>query len=397
MLLSDNMLSLGRSASDEARTLSLSRSAVRIVMQKFVTVLAFLSFCGHAMASEAPYRIEVLAVGLEHPWTVAFLPDDLMLITERSGRLRVIGKTGLMAEPVEGLPAVFVSGQAGLFDVLPAHDFESSRLLYISFAHGDKDANHTRVIRARFEGHKLHDVTPIFTSQPAKSGDAHFGGRMAWKADGTLLMGLGDGFYFREDAQKLDTHLAKIVRIRADGSVPDDNPFVGHTGVLPEIYSYGHRHVQAIVPNADGVLYAHEHGPRGGDELNVIKPGANYGWPLATYGRDYSRAAISPFQEFTGTEQPLTYWVPSIAPGGMAFYDSALFPQWQGNLFIAAMKEKSVRRVVLDDNGRPASQEILFKDLDSRMRDVRVAPDGSLILVTDEAQGQVLRVLPTTK
>jgi len=363
-------------------------------MHRFAMILALMSFCGNAIASETPYRMETVAEGLEHPWSVAFLPDDLILITERPGRLRVVEKGVLREAPVEGLPPIFASGQGGLFDVLPAPDFETSQLLYISFAHGDKDANHTRIIRARFDGGALHDVTPIFTSQPAKSGDAHFGGRMAWKGDGTLLLGLGDGFYFREDAQKLDTHLAKIVRIRPDGSVPEDNPFVNRPDVLPEIYSYGHRHVQAIVLSSDGILYAHEHGPRGGDELNIIEPGQNYGWPLASYGLDYSRAIITPYQEFADTAQPLTYWVPSIAPAGMAIYEGDLFSQWQGNLFVAALAEKSVRRVVLDENGQPAEQEILFKEADSRMRDVRVAPDGSLFLVTDEAPGQVLRVVP---
>jgi len=366
-------------------------------MHRLGMILVFTLFCGNAIASQVPYRIEVIAEGLENPWTVAFLPDGLILTTERPGRLRVIDKSGLRDEPVEGLPPIFASGQGGLFDVLPAIDFETSQHLYISFAYGNKDANHTRVIRARFDGRALHDVTPIFTSQPAKSGDVHFGGRMAWKSDGTLLLGLGDGFYFREDAQKLSTHLAKIVRIHADGSIPDDNPFVNQPGALPEIYSYGHRHVQAIVMSSDGVLYAHEHGPRGGDELNIIEPGRNYGWPLVTYGRDYSRAAITPFQEFPGTEQPRTYWVPSIAPAGMTMYEGDLVPQWQGSLFIAALAEKSVRRIVLNENGDPAAQEILFKEADSRMRDVRVAPDGSLILVTDEAQGQVLRVLPAAK
>jgi len=366
-------------------------------MHRYAMILALMSFCGSAIANQAPYRIEVVAEGLEHPWSVAFLPDDLILTTERAGRLRVIEKSGLRDAPVEGIPPVFASGQGGLFDVLPAPDFETSQLLYISFAHGDKDANHTRIIRARFDGRALHDVTPIFTSQPAKSGDAHFGGRMAWMDDGTLLLGLGDGFYFREDAQRLNTHLAKIVRIHANGSVPEDNPFVNHPGALPEIYSYGHRHVQAIVLSPNGVLYAHEHGPRGGDELNIIEPGQNYGWPLATYGQDYSRAAITPFRAFPGTQQPLTYWVPSIAPAGMTMYEGDLFSHWRGNLFIAALAEKSVRRLVLDDNGQPAEQEILFKEVDSRMRDVRVAPDGSLFLVTDEAPGQVLRVLPAGK
>jgi glucose/arabinose dehydrogenase len=345
------------------------------------------------IAQPPPYTIETVAQGLEHPWSLAFLPDGTMLVTERTGRLRVIDSSGLQPETVGGLPEVFVSGQGGLFEVLPAEDFAATGNLYISFAHGDEKANHTRVVRARFDGSNLHDVIPVFTSHPAKSGDAHFGGRMTWMADGTLVMGLGDGFYFREDAQRLDTHLAKIVRIRVDGSVPDDNPFVDDPDALPEIYSYGHRHVQALVlDRASGVLYAHEHGPRGGDELNVIEPGANYGWPLITYGRDYSRAMITPFTALPGLEQPRTHWVPSIAPGGMTLYDGDEFPEWRGSLFVAALAEESVRRIPLEGTARLGPQEVLFTEIGQRMRDVRTGPDGALYLLTDDPQGQVLRV-----
>lgn len=220
---------------------------------------------------------------------------------------------------------------------------------------------------------------------------------MAWMDDGTLVMGLGDGFYFRDDAQKLDTHHAKIIRINADGSVPKDNPFVARRDVLPEIYSYGHRHVQALVPDSRrGVLYAHEHGPRGGDELNLIRPGSNYGWPVITYGRDYSRSAITPFTERAGMEQPLLHWTPSIAPGGMTLYEGDLFPQWRGSLFIAALAEKSVRRVSIGADGKPGNQETLFTEMRQRMRDVRSGPDGALYLLTDEPKGQLLRVIPAS-
>lgn len=342
------------------------------------------------------YRIETLATGLEHPWSVAFLPDESMLVTERAGRLRIVDADGLRPDAVEGLPEIFVSGQGGLLDVLLGRQFASNGILYVSFAHGDDDANHTKVIRARFDGQRLLDVEDVFVSQPSKSGDAHFGGRMAWMADGTLLLGLGDGFYFREQAQELDSHLAKIVRIHADGSVPMDNPFTDRPEVLPEIYSYGHRHVQAIVVNSGGVVYAHEHGPRGGDEINIISPGQNYGWPMITYGRDYSRALITPFTERPGMEQPLLYWTPSIAPGGMTLYDGALFPQWRGNLFVAALAEKSVRRVPIDRNGQPGAQQVLFEEVDQRMRDVRTGPDGALYLLTDEPDGQLLKVVPST-
>jgi aldose sugar dehydrogenase len=275
-----------------------------------------------------------------------------------------------------------------------AEDFADSGIVFLSFVHGEKKANHTRILRARLEGHALVDVETVFTTQPAKSGDAHNGGRMFLMGDGTLLMGLGDGFYFREESQKLDSHMGTIVRVGTDGSIPRDNPFVNRAGALPHIYSYGHRHVQAIVRDPfSGRLYAHEHGPRGGDELNLIEPGRNYGWPLITYGRDYSRSLITPFTAMPGMEQPLLHWTPSIAPGGMALYEGTLFPDWRGDLFVAALAEKSLRRVALD-KGLPVSQEVFFTEQDQRIRDVRVGPDGALYLLTDEKEGKLLRVVP---
>ncbi len=348
-----------------------------------------------ASAEPASYQLEVLAEPLEHPWSIAFLPDGGILVTERPGRLRIVAPDGLRTEPVEGLPAVFASGQAGLFDALLAEDFADTGVLYLSYAHGNDDANHTRIVRARFDGRQLLDVTPIFTTQPAKSGDAHFGGRMAWMPDGTLLLGTGDGFFFREESQNLASHLGKILRIRDDGSVPEDNPFVGTANAKPEIYSYGHRHVQAIVIDREqSVIYAHEHGPRGGDEINVIRPGRNYGWPVISHGKDYSRALITPYTSYEGMEQPLLYWTPSIAPAGMTLYDGPLFPQWRRSFFVAALAEESVRRVPLLDGGAPGVQETLFTELEQRIRDIRTGPDGALYLVTDEPDGQLVRVLP---
>ena len=346
-------------------------------------------------AEAADYQMAVLAEPLEHPWSIAFLPDGAILVTERPGRLRVVASDGLRPTPVAGLPEVFASGQAGLFDVLLAKDFEDSGILFLSFAYGNADENHTRIVRARFDGRELLEVTPIFTTQPPKSGNAHYGGRMVWMDDGTLLLGTGDGFYFREESQNLESHLGKIIRIRDDGTVPDDNPFVGTANAKPEIYSYGHRNVQAIVNDRDqGVIYAHEHGPRGGDELNVILPGRNYGWPIISHGKDYSRALITPFTSYAGMEQPLLYWTPSIAPSGMTLYDGDLFPQWHRSFFVAALAEESVRRVPLLDGGVPGEQDTLFEELGQRIRDIRTGPDGALYLVTDEPDGQLIRVTP---
>lgn len=344
--------------------------------------------------ARAEYRVETIAEGLEHPWSLAFLPDGRMLVTERPGRLRVIENGALRAEPVAGVPPVLASGQSGLLEVVPARDFADSGVLFLSFVHGDKKANHTRIVRARFDGRQLRDVQPIFTSQPAKSGDVHAGGRMLWLPDGTLVSSVGDGFFFREEAQKLDSHMGTVIRINADGSVPRDNPFVGRAGALPEIYSYGHRHIQGMVYDAErSRLYAHEHGPRGGDELNVIVAGRNYGWPLISYGRDYGRSLITPFTRMTGMEQPLLQWTPSIAPSGMTLYDGDLFPAWRGHLFVSALAEESLRRVALAE-GEPGQQQILLSDRGERMRDVRTGPDGALYALTDEEQGRLLRIVP---
>jgi aldose sugar dehydrogenase len=361
-------------------------------MRGWIAVLLMLAV--PAVAAQKPYAIETVAEGLEHPWSLAFLPDGRMLVTERAGRLRVIENGRLRPEPVAGVPQAYVASQGGMHEVLPAPDFAKSRVIYLSFAYGKPSANGTRLVSARLEGNALEDVKVLFTAQPLKKGAAHFGGRLAWLPDGTLLLTLGDGFGYREQAQKLDNHFGKLVRLNPDGSVPKDNPFVGRQGALPEIYSYGHRNIQGIVYNGKAKrIYLHEHGPRGGDELNLILPGRNYGWPAITYGVDYSGAIISPYTEKEGMEQPLLQWTPSIAPAGMTQYTGTLFPQWQGDLFVSALAERSVRRLTLKD-GKVTGQEILFKELGERMRDVRTGPDGALYLLTDNPKGRVLKVVP---
>jgi aldose sugar dehydrogenase len=363
-------------------------------MKRMLQLCVFCLMLAMSAVQAFDYRVETLAKGLEFPWSLAFLPDGRMLVTERGGRLRVIDKGVLLPEAIAGVPEVFASGQAGLFDVVLDPDFAGNQLLYLSFAHGSKNKNHIRVVRARLVGNRLEEVTAIFTAKPAKRGDVHYGGRMAFLADGTLVIGTGDGFNYREQAQKLGNHLGKIVRIRTDGSVPPDNPFVAHDKALPEIYSLGHRNVQGMVFDAlSGKLFAHEHGPRGGDEINVIEAGRNYGWPLITYGVDYSGAIISPYTEKPGLEQPLVQWTPSIAPAGMTMYRGALFPRWQGSLFVSALAGQVVQRVPIVD-GRAGEQEALFGELRTRFRDVRTGPDGALYLLTDKSFGRVLRVVP---
>jgi aldose sugar dehydrogenase len=345
----------------------------------------------------AGYRVETVATGLVHPWSLAFLPGGRLLVTERPGRLRLIepgpdGRPQLRAEPVAGVPPVLARGQAGLFDVVADPDFSSNGRLFLSYAHGTTEANHLRVASARFDGRALQAVQPIFTSRPAKAETQHFGGRMAWLPDGTLLFGMGDGNLERTDAQRLHTHLGKLLRIHKDGSVPADNPFTQRTGALPEIYSLGHRNPQGVVV-VNGVPYSHEHGARGGDELNRMAPGANYGWPVTTGGIDYTYARITPYRTLPGIESPLVEWTPSIAPAGLAWYDGALFPAWRGSLLVAALVERSVRRIPLT-NGVPGPQERLFQELGERIRDVRAGPDGAIYLLTDNPNGRVLRVVP---
>lgn len=366
--------------------------------------LLALLLTGLATASSAQtgaqppaYRVETVASGLEHPWSLAFLPGGSLLVTERAGRLRLIerGADGLLKlrpEPVAGVPPVLAKGQAGLFDILLDPAYASNQRLWLSYAHGTREANHLRVASARFDGRQLQELQPVFTSQPAKSDTQHYGGRMAWLPDGSLLFGMGDGNLERTDAQRLHTHLGKFLRIHPDGRVPADNPFVKREGALPEIYSIGHRNPQGVVV-VQGVPYAHEHGSRGGDELNRLAPGANYGWPLTTGGVDYTYARITPYRSLPGITEPLTEWTPSIAPAGMTWYEGSRFPGWRSSLLVAALAERSVRRVPMT-NGMPGPQELLFRELDERLRDVRVGPDGAVYLLTDSPQGRVLRVVP---
>ena len=345
------------------------------------------------LASE-DYTITVVADSLDHPWSLAFLPDGRLLVTERSGQLRIIDN-GQVSMPLAGVPAVFANSQGGLFDVVLHPDYETNGWLYLTYAHGSEEANAIRLARARLAGDELGDVTVLFTASPLKNTPVHYGGRMAFLPDKTLLLGIGDGFDYREQAQHNDNHLGTIVRLNDDGSVPADNPFVDDAKVLPEIWSYGHRNPQAIVVLADtGTVLSHEHGPAGGDEVNRIEPGFNYGWPIATFGEDYSGAAISPFTHYPGTQQPLLHWTPSIAPAGMAVGHGDAFPALQGDWLIAALRAREVRRVHVNED-KTLTQQSLFSELGIRMRDVRVASDGTLYLLTDSSNGKLLHVTPS--
>ncbi|SFM24564.1 PQQ-dependent sugar dehydrogenase [Halopseudomonas yangmingensis] len=344
-------------------------------------------------AHAADYRVETLAEGLEFPWSLAFLPEGGMLVTERAGRLRLIDAEGrLQAEPLNGVPSVLVERQGGLMEVALDPEFAENRRLFLSYACGTVEANNTCLASARLVDGTLQDVQEIFRAEFAKRGGAHYGGRIAFLPDQTLVLTLGDAFIHREEAQNPANHLGSIVRLNRDGSVPGDNPWVGQADVRPELYSIGHRNVQGVLWDAaNHRLLAHEHGPRGGDELNLIESGNNYGWPKITYGVDYSGAVISPYSEMEGLQQPLLQWTPSIAPSGMALYQGEMFPEWQGSLLVSTLAGQHVRRVSLDGL-QVREQESLFSELGERIRDVRVAADGSIHLLTDSPQGRVLRI-----
>lgn len=345
-----------------------------------------------AVSVAADLRVETLTETLAFPSSVAELPDGRLLITERAGHLRLWTGEGLSA-PLAGVPAVHFAGQGGLLEVLPDRDFSNNRLLYLSYAAGTHGANGTRVVRATLGGSGLEDVHVIFIAQPDKPTDAHFGGRMAQIADGSLILTLGDGFSLREAAQNLHSHLGKIVRIRPDGSVPADNPFAGRLDALPEIYSLGHRNVQGIAfDRARGILWSHEHGPRGGDELNRIEPGVNYGWPAVTAGLDYSGAQVSPYASYPGMRDPAYGWTPSIAPSALVVYQGAEFAAWQNDLLLTALAGRALHRLRIGNDGHVLEEEVLLRDLDERLRDVHVDAQGRVLLLTDGAKAKLLRL-----
>ncbi len=338
--------------------------------------------------------VRVYAKGLENPWGLAFLPDGTALVTEKPGRLRLVSKDGAVSEPLPGLPPVDDNGQGGLLDVALDPQFASNRLVYLSFAEPDADGSGTAVMRGKLEADRLDDVTVIYRQTPKVDSSRHFGSRLAFAPDGTLFVTQGDRGDYPDKAQDLSSHLGKLVRINADGSVPADNPFVGKGDAKPEIWSYGHRNMQgAAIDPATGLLWTIEHGARGGDELNQPKAGRNYGWPTITYGRDYSGAKIGEGQAKEGMEQPVHYWDPSIAPSGLTFYTGDAFPAWKGSLFLGALAGQRLVRLTMD-GGKVTDEKVMLTDLGMRIRDVRQGPDGLLYLLVDSEDGMILRIEP---
>ena len=340
-------------------------------------------------------HVQTLAQGLEHPWALVFLPDGRLLVTERPGRLRSVGQDGRVSTPFAGVPQVLARGQGGLLDITLDPSFADNRLVYLAYAEpGEGNTAGTAVARGRLGEGRLEDVHVIYRQQPKVRGANHFGSRLVFAHDGMLFVTQGDRFDYRDAAQELASGLGKIVRIMPDGSVPRDNPFVGRAGARPEIWSYGHRNIQsAALHPQTGQLWTVEHGARGGDELNRPEAGKNYGWPVITYGVDYSGAKIGEGTAKPGMEQPVYYWDPVIAPSGMMFYTGAAFPGWQGSLLIGSLRPGLLVRLILED-GRVVREERYLGELGERIRDVRQGPDGLLYLLTDSRQGRLLRVMP---
>jgi glucose/arabinose dehydrogenase len=350
-------------------------------------------------SSAGELEVRTIARGLVNPWALAFLPDGKMLVTERAGRMRIVTAEGQVSPPLKGVPDVWASGQGGLHDVIIDKSFAHNWTIYFCFAERTEGGGRTTTARAKLnDGNgRLDEVKIIFRQQGPLSSGNHYGCRIAQADDGNLFVALGDHFTYRDQAQNLGNHLGKIVRITPDGSIPPGNPFAGRADAKPEIWSYGHRNVQALAINpASGDPWEIEHGPRGGDELNLIGKGKNYGWPVIGYGIDYSGAKIHDAAARDGMEQPLKYWVPSIAPSGMAFYTGKLFPKWNGSLFTGALRGAMLVRLTLNGNA-VTSEERLLQNLHERIRDVRQGPDGALWLLTDSSNGRVLRVTPAAK
>lgn len=340
------------------------------------------------------FKLTEIVGELEYPWGLTFLPGGDMLVTERDeGRLRLVKDGALDPKPITGLPEnILFGGQGGLLDIEIHPNFEENQLIYFSYSALGQGGGGTEVARAQLDGHTLKNLEVIFVVSPKTLGKVHYGSRLVFAADGTLFITTGDRYMYMQESQNPANHLGTIIRINDDGSIPDDNPFIGKENHKPEIYSYGHRNAQGLALRPkDNVMWMHEHGPKGGDEVNMLnKPGANYGWPAITYGIDYSGAVISNKTEAEGMEQPVIHWTPSIAPSGMTFYNGDKFPNWNDNIFVGALAGSHIARLELDGN-KITHQEILLKDF-GRIRDVVNGPDGYIYFITDELDGKIMRI-----
>ena len=363
---------------------------------KSLVALVLIGAIGAIGASACAQDLRTVPVvrGLQEPWAMAFLPDGRMLITEKSGALRIAATDGRLSAPLAGLPALSVGGQCGLLDVVLDPQFSSNQRLFFTFAEPGEGGNSTAVGSARLVADKLQDVRTIFSQKPKMRSQNHCGSRIVFDRSGHLLVGLGDRFSGKDEAQNLANHIGKIIRIDVDGKAPADNPYIGRAGAAPELFSIGHRNIQgAALHPVTGELWASEHGPQGGDEINRVQGGRNHGWPLVTYGRNYgSGTRIGEEGPTAGFESPLRHWVPtSVAPSGLAFLSSDRYPAWKGSLFMGTLRGQALIRLTLDGN-RITGEERLLEDLGERFRDVRQGPDGWLYVLTDGSKGRVLRL-----
>lgn len=386
------------SAVSSAMSSAVSSVAPRIVLLSALALAPVAAVAQTYPSSAGPLAVETVARGLVHPWALAFLPDGRMLVTERPGRIRIVAPNGDLSKPVENVPKVYARSQGGLLDVILDRNFAQNRTIYFSYAEPVDGGGRTALARAVLDAGEvpaLSDVKVIFRQAGPPSRGAHFAGRIVQASDGNIFVTTGDHFTDRDMAQTLDNDIGKIVRITPDGDAPKDNPFIGRTGARAIIWSYGHRNPQGLaIHPADGALWEQEHGARGGDEINIIRPGKNYGWPLVSYGVNYDGSAIGTGkQQGPGLEEPVWHWTPSIAPSGMTFYTGNLFPQWKGSLFNGALRGQLLSRLEIKD-GKPVKEERLLQNLNERIRDVRQGPDGALYLLTDSDGGRILRVTP---
>jgi aldose sugar dehydrogenase len=384
---------------------SLGLAALALIGGGIVTTFQNPSQYSISAKPSLTYIQKTLVKGLEHPWSMAWLPDGAILFTERPGRLRIVRNGVLEQKAIAGLPNIYAEGQGGLMDISLHPNFAQSRLIYFTYSHGNISANRTRLARAKFDGKTLTNVQVIYEVSPAKTGTQHFGSRIIWLKDGTMLLAIGDGGnpplqingdLSRKQAQNLRNNLGKVMRLNDDGSIPTNNPFIKTTNVNSAIWSYGHRNIQGLAfDQVKGKIWATEHGSRGGDELNLLSRGKNYGWPLVSFSEEYSGGEITPIKSKAGFIDPKLVWTPSIAPSGLTIYNSKRFPQWQGNLFLGGLVSQDLRRVIIDESGKVKSQESIT--IGQRVRDVRQGADGFLYVLTDQQNGELIRLEPVKK
>lgn len=355
-------------------------------MKRLLFLFVVLAVCSSANARH--YSLLTIADDLDEPWCVAFLPDGGYLVTEMSGRLVRLDASGMKRQSIKGVPTVYRASQGGLFDVALHPNFQANKTLFLSYVEGPARRNATTVARGRLADNQLVDVAVIYSVTPRKNTPVHHGGRLLFLPDGTLLLTTGDGFDFREAAQDIKSGLGKVIRMNDDGTPAAGNPLPK----APYVYSYGLRNPQGLAITRGGTVYLLEHGPRGGDELNRLEPGINYGWPVITHGVDYSGALVSPFTEWEGMAQPLHHWTPSIAPSGLAVYEGDDFPEWRGDLFVGALVDREVRRLDMKA-GKVVSEEHVFPEIRARIRDIRIGPGDTLHILTDGSPGRLIKVV----